>query len=251
MPINKLRCPICGEHFVSLDGLYEHVGEEHDDEIPNGFTPSRYVYYLRTGKRNGSCIIDHKPTDWNEVTHKYHRFCNNPKCKEAYRKQFERNMIGVHGKKTLMNDADHQRKMLANRRISGKYIWSDGDVKTYTGSYERDFLQFLDAFMNFESKDVITPSPHCFYYMYEGQRHFYIPDAYIPSLNLEVEIKDGGNNENKMPKIQAVDKVKERLKDEVMKSQDEYRYLKLVNKEYGPLFDFLNDLKNAEAAQIT
>ena len=46
--------------------------------------------------------------------------------------------------------------------------------------------------MNFDSDDVMTPSPHTYYYEYGGEKKFYIPDVYIPSLNLEIEIKQGG-----------------------------------------------------------
>lgn len=66
--------------------------------------------------------------------------------------------------------------------------------------------------MEFDSDDIFAPSPHTYYYEYEGTKHFYIPDFFIGSLNLEVEIKDGGDNPNNHHKIQAVDKVKEEKK---------------------------------------
>jgi hypothetical protein len=167
-------------------------------------------------------------------------FCENPKCVEDYKKMFKNRMIGKYGKTTLLDDPEHQRKMLANRKISGNYTWSDGGVKSYTGSYELDFLRFLDVFMNFKSSDIITPSPHTYYYEYEKVKKFYIPDIFIPSLHLEIEIKDGGDNENMHHKIQAVDKVKEKLKDEVMASQKQVKYIKVVNKQYGDFLEYLN-----------
>jgi len=135
--------------------------------------------------------------------------------------------------------------MLAHRKISGEYVWTDGTKVTYTGSYEKEFLQFLDVFMNFESSDIMAPSPHTYYYTYNGEKLFYIPDFFIPSLNLEVEIKDGGDNANKHPKIQAVDKVKEKLKDEVMKTQKDYDYIKIVNKNYDNFFEYLLSQKES------
>ena len=99
----------------------------------------------------------------------------------------------------------------------------------------------------------MAPSPHTYYYMYENKKHFYIPDFYIPSLNLEIEIKDGGDNPNTHGKIQAVDKVKERLKDEVMSSnRNTFNYLKIVNKENEKFlkylevakYNFINDIKS-------
>ena len=101
-----------------------------------------------------------------------------------------------------------------------------------------------DLIMDFDSSDVMAPSPHTYYYTYEGEKHFYIPDFFIPSLNLEIEIKDGGDNPNNHQKIQAVDKVKERLKDNVMKSNsNNFNYLKIVNKENKKFFKYLEVAK--------
>lgn len=241
--MKKISCPLCDEKYTKLDGLYSHIEDEHSDTIPEGYTAQRYVYYIKTGKTHGSCVMCKKDTEWNVTTGKYKRFCNNPKCKEKYREMFKERMVGKYGKTTLLNDPEQQRKMLAHRHISGEYVWSDGTKKTYTGSYELDFLKMLDAFMEFDSDDVMTPSPHTYYYTYEGEKKFYIPDVFIPSLNLEIEIKDGGDNPNMHDKIVKVDKVKEKLKDEVMASQKDYDYIKIVNKNYDPLFKYLLDRK--------
>lgn len=214
---------------------------KHSAMIPEDMTPWQFVYYLKTNKTHGNCVICKKPTKWNEKTHKYNRFCENPACKEKYRETFKKRMIGKYGKISLLDDPEQQRKMLENRGISGEYLWSDHYHKTkYVGSYEHDFLEFLDMIMNFDPNDVMAPSPHTYFYTYENKKHFYIPDFYIPSLNLEIEIKDGGDNENKHPKIQAVDKVKEKLKDEVMKSnRSTFNYLKVKNKQHEVLFKYL------------
>lgn len=241
--MKKIKCPLCDENFISIDGLQEHMEEDHSEEIPEDYSPMRYAYYLRTGKTHGSCVVCHKDTDWNESTNKYHRMCGRPVCKDKYIKTFKNRMIGKYGKTTLLNDPEQQRKMLSHRKISGEYKWSDGSIKTYTGSYELDFLKFLDLLMNYDSNDIITPSPHTYYYMYENEKKFYIPDVFIPSLNLEIEIKDGGDNENKHPKIQAVDKVKEKLKDDVMKSIKDIDYIKVVNKNYDIFVNYLNKRK--------
>ena len=50
-------------------------------------------------------------------------------------------MVGKYGKTTLLNDPEQQKKMLANRHISGEYEWTDGNIKTYTGSYEFDYTR--------------------------------------------------------------------------------------------------------------
>ena len=154
-------------------------------------------------------------------------------------------MIGKYGKTNLLNDPEQQRIMLAKRKISGEYVWRDHVHKSvYVGSYERSFLEFLDKTLAFDPTDVISPSPHTYYYMYNGEKHFYIPDFFITSLNLEVEIKDGGSNPNTMKKIQEVDKVKEALKDEVMKSNmNSFNYIKIVDKRNEKMIAFLEQMK--------
>ena len=236
----RINCNFCDSYFYRPDDYVSHLEKEHSASIPPDMTPWQFSYYLRTGKTHGNCIICKGKTDWNESTHKY-----NPKCKEKYVATFQKRMIGKYGKVNLLNDPNQQRKMLEHRKISGKYLWSDHVHEiTYTGKYELSFLEFIDRIMNFDPDDVMSPSPHTYYYEYEGKKHFYIPDFYIGSLNLEIEIKDGGDNENKHPKIQAVDKVKEKLKDDVMRSnRNTFNYLKIVNKKNAILFEYLERAK--------
>ena len=186
------KCPLCGNAYKEIEDLYLHMEKAHSDMIPEDYTASQYLYQLKTGKTHGNCVMCKKPTRWNEKTHKYHRFCDNPKCKEEYREIFKERMIGKHGKVTLLDDPEQQKKMLANRKISGTYTMN-GKELGYTGSYELDFLKMLDILLDWDENDIMSPSPHTYWYEYEGVRRFYIPDFYIPSLNLEVEIKDGGD----------------------------------------------------------
>lgn len=242
----RIRCKLCDFICFSMDDYVSHLEDKHPESIPEGMDGWQFAYYLKTRRTNGNCVVCKKPTDWNSVTHKYNRFCNNPACKNKYREIFKSRMIGKYGKTSLLNDPEQQKKMLANRKISGTYMWRDhAHRSTYTGSYEKSFLEFLDKVLNFDPNDVITPSPHTFYYEYEGKTHFYIPDMFIPSLNLEVEIKDGGNNPNTHSKIMAVDKVKEQLKDDVMKTSS-FNYIKIVNKENEKFLEFLEVLKSKD-----
>ena len=90
----------------------------------------------------------------------------------------------------------------------------------------------------------MAPSPHTYYYIFDNKKHFYIPDFYIPSLNLEVEIKDGGDNPNMHHKIQDVDKKKEAEKDKLMSSnRNTFNYIKIVNKENQKMFEYLEKAK--------
>ena len=240
----RIYCNFCDYFCYDTDDYSSHLEKKHFESIPKNMTPDQFAYYLRTGKDHGNCIICKNNTSWNKITHKYNRFCNNPKCKERYRDIFKKRMIGKYGKTTLLDDPEQQKKMLANRKISGKYLWRDHVHEfTYTGSYEKSFLEFLDRVMNFDADDLMAPSPHTYWYEYNGNKHFYIPDFYIPSLNLEIEIKDGGDNPNMHHKIQDVDKVKEQAKDDIMMN-NETNYIKIVNKKNEDFLKYLSMAKD-------
>lgn len=230
-------CKICKEKYSSLEGLYSHLEEEHSAQIPPDMSTAHFYYYLKTGREHGNCVMCKQPTTFNEKTKKYNRFCNDPACKIKYKEIVDKRMIGVYGKVNLLNDPEHQRKMLMNRSISGVYNFKGVD-KPYVGSYELDFLKTMDLFFDWDPSDIVSPSPHTYYYVYEGEKHFYIPDFYIMSLGLEIEVKDGGDNPNMHHKIQDVDKEKEKLKDKVMHTQKINHYIKLTNKNYYNLFEF-------------
>lgn len=235
------RCRFCGfklpvdrskkgEHSPKYKmGL--HYETKHKELLPSMMDGFKFFYYTITGKERGSCVICHKPTEFNRTTMKYSRFCNDPKCKEAYKKQVDERMIKKYGKVCLLDSPEIQKKMLAARRISGEYTWSDGKTKfQYTGSYELDFLKHLDNDLKWPASDLIMPSPHLFTYQYQGKDHFYIPDAFIPSRNLQIEIKDGGAAKN----IGQETRDKERLKDELMRScSNLYNYIKIEAKDYN------------------
>lgn len=244
------KCKFCSFTTADILAMGTHLENEHPDMMPPDMSGSQFYYFMKTGRSHGSCVMCKKDTRWNEKTHKYHRFCDNPKCREEYIQLFRNRMIGKHGKITLLNDPEQQKLMLSHRKISGVYRWV-GDPRftfTYTGSYEFEFCKFMNLIMDWDPTDLMMPSPNTFYYIYEGKKHFYIPDAYIPSLNLQIEIKDGGDNPNKMQKIQDVDKVKEKLKDDVMISnKSSFNYLKITNKEHKKFFKYLEKAKQQYA----
>lgn len=187
------KCPICKKLYPDLPSISGHIESTHIDEIPKDWTGAKYYFFSNHGRTSGKCRICKEDTDFNEVTGKPEILCKRKKCHEVYRQNFVNNMIGKHGKACLLDDAEVQKKMLANRSIAKKYKWSDGDEKTCIGSFEYDCAQFLDVFMNFSSNDVMFPAPMIIEYEYNGGKHFYIPDCYIGSLNLIIEIKDGGD----------------------------------------------------------
>lgn len=248
--MRKVRCPICENkaYFKDRQSLITHISKKHKDSIPDGWEPSRYENFLRTGKTHGTCMVCKGDTDWNPTTNKYARLCKNPKCKETLAKQAEENMIKKTGmtKSERMKQADVQRNMIYSKHTSGCYE-VDGNKIWYDSSYGKEFVEMLDTFLNLDMSDVSGPSTNDYTYMYDGKPHMYIPDYRIHSLKLEIEIKDGGDNPNNHPKIQAVDKKKEEEKDKVMyklQKEGKIHYIKIVNKDYREFFQLLMQLNN-------
>lgn len=247
---NYKRCPLCNEKIVKgRENMIAHIQKEHEDEIPMGQKAGEFLYLTEHNGEPRKCMICRKPTKWNEGSHKYNAFCSE-KCKNEYVKLARARNKKVYGKENLLDDPEQQKKMLAHRSISGKYRHSDGGVLTYTGSYEEDFCEMMDNFLNFPSDDIIMPSPHVYEYNYRGEKKFYFPDAFIPSLSLEIEIKDGGDNPNMHHKIQDVDKVKEHLKDQVMFHQQDFHYIKIENKNYDAFFKLVEKLSEDHLTEM-
>lgn len=237
----KIKCPICGNAYINHEAVYSHMDRMHRNEIPKGISSDQYYYDLTHKGKRTLCVVCKRPTPWNDRTHKYHRLCGNPACAQKVRQDFHERMMRIHGTDNLAKDPNHQRKMLEGRSISGVYDWSSGGKTDYVGSYEKDFLKICDTVLDLHATDVI-PAPFTYQYVYEKKKHFYIPDFYLPDLSLLVEIKDGGDNPNMHHKIQAVDKVKEKLKDKVMVQQRDHHYIKVVNKQYGPFIKLVHKL---------
>lgn len=244
--MNYKKCPICKERIVGdKNNMIIHVEKEHEDIIPEGQCTGEFIYLKEHGNQPRKCMICKKPTEWNDRTNKYNAFCSDA-CKEEYVKMAKARMRKVYGKECILDEPDIQKKMLANRSISGKYYHSDGGILTYTGTFEEDFCKMMDTFLQFPSTDIVMPSPHVYEYIYEGKKHFYFPDVFIPSLMLEIEIKDGGDNPNMHHKIQDVDKVKEKLKDQKLLEQQDFHYIKIENKDYRLFFELVEKLSNDE-----
>lgn len=206
-----------------------HYETMHKNLIPSNMTGYRWFYFLLTKKSRGSCVECHQETDFNEISMKYARFCNNPLCKQKYKEERDRRMIKKFGKVYLLDDPEFQKKMQAGRKIAGVYNWSNGKTKIgYLSSYEHDFLRYLDIELHWPPSDIMA-SPHTYAYEYQGESHYYMPDYFIPSMNLEVEIKDDGSALN----INQDSRNKDKIKEELMKSvYTMFNYIKIINKDY-------------------
>lgn len=235
----RYKCKFCGFSSPDKKVMGAHYENKHHDLIPEDTDGYRYFYWLLTGKERGSCIMCKEETEFNRETMKYARFCKKEACKAAYRKQFVERMIGKYGKIHLLDDPEMQKKMLANRKISGTYKWSDGKHEfTYTGTYELDFLKYLDETLSWNPDDLMSPSPHTYQYKYQDKDHFYMPDFFIPSINCEIEIKSSERTERQNPDSREKDK----LKDELMRSNSShFLYIKILNKDYSEFNKLIKD----------
>ena len=233
-------CPFCNTK-LHRDELVKHIEKYHDDEVPHNMTPYHLVYDIVNGRKgHGICTVCGKDTPWNEDRQKYARLCGDPKCYEEVKKTYQKRMLKVYNKIYLTDDPKHQEKMLAGRRISNQYKWSDGKIFTYTGSYEKQLLEFLDKVMNYKSDEIITPGP-VLEYKYKGQTHHWITDCIILPYNLIIEVKDGGDNPNNrfMPEYRA----KQVAKEKMITNLGKYHYLRLTNNNFGQLLSIIAELK--------
>lgn len=235
----KFKCPYCN-YKGTRERLVSHVENNHKEMIPEGYTAARVVFNSINHKEVGHCVqCKVNETKWNEDTWKYERFCSD-KCRDAYVKMAKERMVKKYGKTNLLDDEEQQKKMLANRRISGTYKFRDGGERTYCGSYEKKTLEFYDKVLNVPSKDIMTPGPTVIY-DYEGKKHKWITDIYYIPFNLVHDIKDGGSNPNK--RKMDVYRAKQSAKEEAIVKQKQYNYIRLTDNNFSQLLLILAELK--------
>lgn len=235
----KFKCPYCN-YKGTRERLVSHVENNHKEMIPEGYTAARVVFNSINHKEVGHCVqCKVNETKWNEDTWRYERFCSD-KCRDAYVKMAKERMVKKYGKTNLLNDEEQQKKMLANRRISGTYKFRDGGERTYCGSYEKKTLEFYDKVLNVPSKDIMTPGPTIIY-DYEGKKHKWITDIYYVPFNLVHDIKDGGSNPNK--RKMDVYRAKQSAKEEAIVKQKQYNYIRLTDNNFSQLLLILAELK--------
>lgn len=239
--VKKYKCPYC-EKRLDRQKLITHIEKVHEDMIPENYTATRVVFNLINKKTQGKCVICGKETEWNEDKARYERICSNPKCKKSYIDQTADRLYKKHGKtkQDFLNDPRFQEKMLQNRSISGKYKFQDGGVLPYVGSYEKNFLQFMDQFFHVKSSDLIAPGP-VIDYKFDGKTHQWITDFYYEPYNLVFDIKDGGSNPNtrEMNEYRA----KQIAKEKAIKDMKQYNYIRLTDNQFDQMIELMLELK--------
>ena len=233
----KYSCPYCDEKMIRGD-LVEHIQDEHEMMIPQGYSAARVVYDHINGKNYGTCFIcGDKVYEWDDKLWRYKNLCNKKSCRDAVHKKALNNNL---------NNPEKQKLMLQNRKISGEYIFSDGQKRSYTGSYEKKTLQFMDKAMNISADDIVTPGP-TFDYWYKGEKHTWITDIfYIPAM-LVIDVKDGGDNPNNRPMESYREKQIE--KEKAIQRDGKYNYLRLTNNDFGQLLSAIADIRYGDIVE--
>ena len=233
------KCQFCSFHGTK-EKLVSHVESKHSEMIPEGFTAGRTVFNYINHKDHGVCVVCKRPTEWNEDRLKYNRLCGRESCKKSLREKYSKNMIRVHGTDNLLTDMEQQEKMLKNRRISGKYRFTDGGYCTYTGKYELKTLEFLDKVLGYTSNEILTPGP-IVEYEYQGKKLKWILDILIIPYNLVIDVKDGGDNPNNREMKSY--REKQVAKESSIQKLGEFNYLRLTNNNFEQLIQILAELK--------
>lgn len=237
----KFKCPYCDFKASRMD-LVDHVERDHQELIPADHTAAQVIFDSINGKDYGTCMICKcKVYEWNNKINRYYNLCKNPNCKAKVREIALARHMKVYNKPTLLNDAEHQEKMLANRRISGSYTFSDGKKFIYTGKYEKNALEFMDKVLEIPSKDILTPGP-VLEYEYNGEIHKWITDIFYIPANLIIEIKDGGNNPN--TRTMTSYREKQVAKEVMITDKGTYNYIRLTNNDFSQLLNIFADMKN-------
>lgn len=235
----KFKCPYC-ENKYEREKLVNHIDKIHNDMIPENYTSARIVFNLINKKETGHCVMCGKETEWDESKWRYKRICSE-ECKDKYVEMRNERMIKVRGTTNMLTDMEHQKKMLSHRKISGTYKFTDGGVLSYVGNYEKQFLEFMDKVMEFSSNDIISPG-HIIKYKFNGEDLSFITDFYLIPFNLLFDIKAGGDNPNTHPGMKE-NREKQKAKEEQIRKDGKYNYIRLTNNNFSQLISILMDIK--------
>ena len=236
-------CPYCNKR-LTRESLVGHLERNHLEELPEGFSPLRMTFHVVNKKPityQRPCRICKKPTKWDEKKGRYDFLCGDPNCKAQWVKQMKDVMGDKYGAYRPTASIEGLEKMLNSRKISGKYKWSDGTEKTFTGSYEKEALKFMDLVLDIKSEELMVPGPVQKYTL-DGKEHYYIPDMYYIPYNLIIEVKDGGERPNKNQAYKGT-RTRQRAKEEYIINKTDYNYLRLTDNDFSQLLAIFADLK--------
>ena len=278
-------CKICKPPATirSAEKLYAHFEAKHKGLLEGtGYTAKQYLYHSRSTlppERIGRCKWSGcksnekdkygnylpKKTAWDETKARYEFTCC-PEHAKRWNEEKKQQMVKKYGRPHLMNDLEHQKKLMAGRKGSGIYRFRDGHEIEYLFAYEKDFLHYLETqypqnlakslkkegmdlhdfkFKYGDMKSCMDKDVMIFYtYIMNNSKHFYIPDMYYEPYDLVIEIKAGGVHPNTHPGMMADNTEKNHLKlDAVMRARS-HNFIKITDKRYDSFENIMDILRN-------
>mgnify|MGYP004608028297 FL=1 len=252
MATNKyFKCPYCDKKFTRED-MVIHLDKKHSNLLPEGFTPLRMTFHIvnrKDVKYRRPCRVCKNPTEWDENKGRYNFLCGSERCHDEYVKIMYKTMGEKAGINRQTKTAEGLEKMLANRRISGKYKFTDGKIVAYTGTYEKKALEFFDLVMNIKSDDLMVPGPPLRYRL-DDKEHIYIPDMYYIPYDLIIEVKTGGDRPNNNPQWKETRR-KQLAKEEYIIKHTDYNYIRLTDNNFSQILSVFADLKMSTMEENT
>lgn len=248
-----MHCPYCNKYFSTKKPTIDHMVKVHAKELEkDDMDAYQKLFYNEHGRLYSYCLCGcGKRTEWNFKTGKPYKLSTDPECKKRIAAQADARNIKVYGKPKLLDDMARQKTMLKNRHISGKYKFSDGGEVDYVAKLEQNFLWFLDTMLEFTSNMVLSADQHNIEIEYfdekEQKTRTYIPDFYLPDYNALVEIKSSNTN----PTYIKETAYKEKYKEDAMRKQTKYNYIKIIDAKYGPFIEFLAKIVGDDKASKT
>lgn len=227
--------------------------QTHPDSMTDtDMTPDQCLYYYTHGTIKGVCMCGcGKETEWNYKTGKPYKLSPDPACRKRVFEKADRNYKAIHGvsRGEMMKSAEEQKRIQQNRPTHGTYKFQDGGEISYLSKLELSFLKFVDQTMELPSRCIIE-APQSFPYFDEQSKtnRIYMPDYYLPDYNLIVEIKEGGAHANENPEYIKETKYKEYYKDEVMRHQKQFNFIKIVDNKFGPFIEILFHIVQTKSA---
>lgn len=239
-----MNCPFCNKYYDKKSKVLDHMERVHGQDIDaSGMDAAQNLYFASHGTIHGICMCGcGKETDWNYKTGKPARLTKDPNCKKRLAELADRNYRRTHGisRGQALQNMEEQKRMQIHRPSGGEYTFKDGGKVRYLSKLELAFLQFNDKIMELPSSMVMEcPFTFTYYDPRDKRERSYNPDFWLPDYNLIVECKEGGNHPNTNPAYIEETKFKESLKDEVMKKQTQYNYIKVVDNNFGPYLETL------------
>lgn len=245
-----MHCPYCKRYFSTKQPTLDHINQYHGDRLEmDKMDAAQALYFSTHGSLEGECMCGcGRKTRWCYSTGKPHKVSDDPSCRERLRALAVKNHTRVYGKATLLDDMEHQREMQKHRPTAGEYTFADGGKVGYLSKPELAFLKFLDTIMDFTSNMVqVSPESFTYHDPKDNVDRKYDPDFYLPDYNLLVEIKDGGEHTNTNPAFVKETKYKVALKDEVMRKQTKYNFIKIVDNNFGPFVELLYQITHVQS----